>query len=164
MIGFSVTETMFLYNMNSEYYCAICFNKWGGEGYTRHVIDMKFKCPKGKCNSSLSFREFIDEPCCPPVRTEFQDLTKMMNLLEISEKKDKKAKQEMELKKKRFEDATLIFGEKDAKRREIRKELAASFETAGAILSIFDSKFKYCKIGIDDKLIMNFRNIREIQI
>jgi len=62
----------------------------------------------------------------------------MMKLLEISEKKDNKAKQEMELKQKRFEDATLIFSEKDVKRSESRKELAASFANAEAYMTNFD--------------------------
>ena len=139
MIGFSVTEKMSRYYGNFNHYCEICVSKQHGSVYEFWVNDTKFKCPEGKCNSSLSFRDFIDEPCCPPVRSEFQDLTKMMKLLEISEKKDKKAKQEMELKQKKFEDATLIFSEKDIKRRESRKELAASFATAEAYMTNFDS-------------------------
>jgi hypothetical protein len=116
-------------------------SKRDGYRHDSFVNDTKFKCPKGKCNSILSFREFIDESCCTPVRSEFQDLTKMMNLLERSEKKDKKAKQEMELKQKRFEDATLILSEKDVQRRESRKELAAEFANAEAYMTNFDSNF-----------------------
>jgi hypothetical protein len=147
MIGLSVTEKMSRYYGSFTHYCEICVSKNKTNNYLSFDNDAKFKCPEGKCNSSLSFREFIDEPCCAPVRTEFQDLTKMMKLLEKSEKKDKKAKQEMELKQKRFEDATLIFSEKDAKRRESRKELAASFEFAGAYMKNFDGKFLYYKFG-----------------
>jgi hypothetical protein len=150
MIGFSVTETMFRFNGRfTTYYCEICVSKQHGPMYDSLVDNTKFKCPESKCNSSLSFREFIDESCCASVRTEFQDLTKMMNLLEISEKKDKKAKQEMELKQKSFEDATLVFSEKDVKRRESRKELAASFANAEAYMMNFDGKFKYSKFGIN---------------
>ena len=149
MIGFSVTETIFHYTGYSAYFCATCASKRTGYRHKSFVNNAKFKCPEGKCNSSLSFRQFIDEPCCTPVRSEFEDLTKMMNLLEISEKKDNKAKQELELKQKRFEDATLIFSEKDVKRRESRKELAASFANAEAYMKNFDSKSKNYKFSID---------------
>ena len=150
MIGSSVTELMFCHH-GTYSYCEICVNKRNRYDHTHFVNETKFKCPEGKCNSSLSFREFMDEPCCTPGRTEFQDLTKMMKLLEITEKKDKKAKQEMELNQKRFEDATLIFSEKDVKRSESRKELAASFANAEAYMTNFDGKFVYNKFDINDK-------------
>jgi hypothetical protein len=125
------------YNNSYRYYCTICI-KHDKHLYTSVVTNATFKCPEGKCNSSLSFRQFLDDPCCPTVRTEFQDLTKMMKLLEISEKKDKKAKQEMDLKEKRFQDATLLFSERKEKLDKSRKDLAAGFAYAENVLENFD--------------------------
>jgi len=129
--------------------------------YTSIVTDAKFKCPEGKCNSSLSFRKFFDDPCCPTVRTEFQDLTKMMKLLEISENKDNKAKREMDLKEKRFQDATLLLNEKKEKLDKSRKDLASTFAHAEIVLENFngDEKSEFHELK---KRIINSLNQHEI--
>ncbi|CBY32889.1 unnamed protein product [Oikopleura dioica] len=108
------------------------------EEFARQFMAKLFLTPEGKCDSSLSFREFFDSPCCTAIRTEFQNLTKMMTLLELSEKTEKKAKQKMDLKEKRLKDATSIFDEKTKKRDESRKRLALSFADSEAYFNNFD--------------------------
>jgi len=137
-----LTETMYEANANYDIYCTICASDIDdlSDDYFSKATDAQFKCPEGKCESILSFRQFFDDSCCVPTRTEFEDLTKMMSLLEKSELKDKKARQEMDLKEKSLEDAALLYCEKDEQRRENRRKLAASFADAGAYFNNYDDK------------------------
>ena len=140
---------------DSCFYCAKCFEKFGYET-RKHCVpivnDAKFKCPEKNCDSKLSFKDFLAGNCCEKSvnksilqnglpekhenhRTEFQDLKKMMNLLEFSEKEENAARKIMESKKEKYDLASTVYHEKEGAREESRSNLASSFTNAGLYIA-----------------------------
>ena len=67
-------------------------------------------------------------------RVEFQDLKKMMNLLELSERRNNDARKDKDLKCKKYEDALAIYVDKKDKREDSQKALAAVFKDAESFI------------------------------
>ena len=149
---FSVTKTMAVRTLgNNDYYrCSECAKEY--DDHQRKIAffkenDARFKCPENNCNNTLSFRDFFNAKCCSVAmrnsktrfediksRTEFQDLKKMMNELEIVEKEEKGAKIVMEDKQKELDIATAHYSEKNKRRERLQAELATAFSENSNIL------------------------------
>ncbi|CBY32787.1 unnamed protein product [Oikopleura dioica] len=171
--GSGLTETMMLYN-GCELYCTICYETIIPECKNLcipQVNDAKFKCPEKNCESKLYFHQFVAGKCCDKAknktildnglsaddkyhRTEFQDLKKMMNLLELSEKEERIAKALMDTKARKYEISTSDFNEKNKARKQSRTDLATSLTTAGTY--IVEEKEKTERVKLQElRRIMN---------
>ncbi|CBY12083.1 unnamed protein product [Oikopleura dioica] len=149
--GSGLTETMMQYN-GSHFYCTICYEEIISEEHKNRCIprvnDAKFKCPEKNCESKLYFHQFVAGKCCDKAknktilenglstddehhRTEFQDLKKMMNLLELSEQEERIAKEIMDSKAEKYEMSTSDFNEKKTARKQSRTDLASLLKIAG---------------------------------
>jgi len=79
-------------------------------------------------------------------RSEFQDLKKMMNLLELSEKEENAARKIMESKEKEFELAKTVFNEKEGAREKSRSILATSLTNVGLFIEEYKDKTEASKL------------------
>jgi len=82
-------------------------------------------------------------------RVEFQDLKKMMNLLELSERRNNNARKDKDLKCKKYEDALAVYVDKKEKREENQKVLAAFFKDAESFIVQTDGPS--CTFAINQK-------------
>jgi hypothetical protein len=148
-----LTETMMRYKgIESQTYCTTCYGQFFdiSKSVSVPVVnDAKFNCPEKNCDKKLYFHEFIAGKCCEKSlnksmvknglsenhRTEFQDLKKMMNLLEISEKEENDARKVMDSKDEEYKSATASYNQKNTSRKESRSNLAASLTNAGLYIA-----------------------------
>jgi len=167
-----LTEKMSLSSHTGQHYCMVCTEQFSADdrrNFSTKLNDAKFKCPEGSCKSSLSFREFLTRACCTVAlknsknyglssvdqkqRVEFQDLKKMMNLLELSDKEDREAKGEMDLREDKYDEAREFYLEKNKKQERSRDILITTFKNAEFFMNFTDEitqKFKELKILMDD--------------
>ena len=154
---------MFFSKATGNHYCAVCNDKFHrGSKFPSKLNDAEYKCPdfytpEGGCNSNLSFREFFARTCCTVAmknskncglstedqkqRVEFQDLKKMMNLLEVSKRRNNDAKKDAEMKLENYNDAFAVYVEKREKREESEKTLTATFKDADSYMIHTDGDF-----------------------